>query len=569
MMNVSQPVRHARRVANATVFRPLAPHSAVSRFGDGQLYKWLVRTFSTLGLLATTDAAATERPAGTIVRTPAGPIVGGLAGPKRDVRVYRGIPYAQPPVGADRWRPARALAPWTKPLRASSFAADCWQPSTMDVLAKPEKDFFYHPPGRMSEDCLYLNVWTPRRASIAKRPVMVWIHGGGEVQGSGSWPLYDGAALARKGAVVVTLNYRLGIFGRFALPELSAESRQGSGTADMSDLVQALRWVRANIESFGGDPGNVTIFGQSSGAMYVAALMTSPPARGLFHKAIGESGFAFFDPVATRTAAEAKGQAFATSVGQPTLAGLRSVSAPKLLARSRAAGFSMSPPIDGHYLPEAPCRVFLDGRQARVPLITGYVADEQFGWQPPLPAITHYPQYEAAVRHLLGYYGSKGVADTFLAMVPPARWTPDMTESLVRGYLMTGWQTESWAEAMSRVTPDVYLYRFDQPPQGAATAFHTAEVSYVFNNEVRAPRYSPNMPALSPRPSDLKLADAMSDYWVSFAKTGVPAAAGQAAWPRYGGEARRAVVSFRDTGAHPLPAFFPQMRFRNLCDVTP
>lgn len=168
----------------------------------------------------------------------------------------------------------------------------------------------------------------------------------------------------------------------------------------------------------------------------------------------------------TRQDAEQKSRAFAVSIGRPTLADLRRAPASELLARSRAAGFSMSLPIDGRYLPEPPCQASLAGRQARVPLITGYVADEQFGWQPPLPQITSYSQYEAAVRHLLAYYGGKGVADTFLGMVPPSRWRPEMAEPSVRGYAVTGWQTESWAEAMSRITPNVYFYRFDQVPAG-------------------------------------------------------------------------------------------------------
>lgn len=503
-----------------------------------------------------------------VVRTAEGSVVGAVTGADRMIAVFRGIPYAAPPVGVRRWRPAEPTPAWSEPLVADRFGPDCMQTSTMDVLTHPERDFFYHPPSLTSEDCLYLNVWTPAQRELAKLPVMVWIHGGGEVQGSGSWPLYDGAALARKGVVLVTLNYRLGIFGRFALAELTAESPQhSSGAYDVSDLIQALRWVHSNIGAFGGDPDNVTIFGQSSGAMYVAALMTAPLARGLFSKAIGESGFAFYDPVLTLSAAEAKSRSFASSISQPTLAGLRDMPAADLLRLSRTAGFSLNLPVDGYFIPAAPCDVFSRGQQQPVPLLTGFTADEQFGWQPPLLKIGSYAEYEHAARKLFGYYGGPNVADAFLSMVPRARWRPDMAEPILRGYGMTGWQNESWAEAMSRVTPNVYFYYFDHVPRGAGSAFHTAEISYVFDNERSASRYSPNMPALAPRASDLKLADVMSDYWVSFAKAGMPSAKDGPAWQRYGSRSDRRVMEFRDGVAQPLRDFFREIAFRNLCEI--
>jgi para-nitrobenzyl esterase len=512
------------------------------------------------------SATAKDRPAAPQVTTRQGEIVGRFADPDRRIMAFKGIAYAMPPVGSRRWRAAQPVPDWKEPLLADRFGPDCMQSSTMDVVARPQADFWYHAPSLPSEDCLYLNVWAPADAVAAKRPVMVWIHGGGEVQGSGSWPLYDGTNLARKGAVIVTLNYRLGIFGRFALPALSSESGgRGSGTYDMSDLVEALRWVRDNIGAFGGDPENVTIFGQSSGAMYVAALMVSPPARGLFHKAIGQSGFAFFDPMLTREGAEARGAGFAISIGKPALADLRDVPASELIARSRSAGFAMTLPLDGYYVPDHPCAIFHKGQQARVPLLTGYTADEQFGWLPPPIRITRFSAFDAAARKLFSYYGGPGLAANFLSLVPRARWHPEMAEPLLRRYGMTGWQTESWADAMSRVVPDVYFYRFDQPPNGAETAFHTAELSFMFDNERDAPRYSPNMPALRPRAADLALADRMSDYWVSFAKTGSPASAGGASWPRYGGSARRRIMIFRGDGGQPASDFFPDMAFQNLC----
>ncbi len=512
------------------------------------------------------DVAAGNQPSALQVVTPQGPIIGQFADPKHKVAAFKGIPYAIPPVGARRWRPAEPAARWTEPLVADRFGPDCMQASTMDVVARPQDDFWYHPPSLPSEDCLYLNIWSPTNATTLKRPVMVWIHGGGEVQGSGSWPLYDGTNLARKGALIVTLNYRLGIFGRFALPALSAENgERGSGTYDMSDLVEALRWVRNNIGAFGGDAGNVTIFGQSSGAMYVSALMASPPARGLFHKAIGQSGFAFFDPMLGREAAEAKGSGFAASVGRTTLADLRDMPASELLSRSRRAGFATTLPIDGYFVPQSPCAIFQKGEQAKVPLLTGYTADEQYGWLPPPSGLTRYARYQAAARKLFSYYGGPRLADSFLSLVPKRRWRSAMAFGLLREYGMTGWQTESWAEVMSRTVPNTYLYRFDQPPHGAKTAFHTAELSFMFDNERDAPRYSSNMPALAPRAADLALADSMSDYWVSFAKRGVPSSPGGAVWPQYGGGAHRKVMVFRNSGSKPANAFFPDMIFQNLC----
>jgi para-nitrobenzyl esterase len=502
--------------------------------------------------------------------TSLGKVIGGYTGPNRDVEVYRGIPYAVPPVGIRRWKPAEAGRVWTEPLAADRFGPDCMQSSTMDVVDDPQKEWYYHQPSLTSEDCLYLNVWTPVKRGKINLPVMVWIHGGGLVQGSGSWPLYDGAQLARKGAVIVTVNYRLGIFGGFAHPELTAESlHHASGAYDLSDIIQALKWVQQNISGFGGDHNNVTIFGESAGSLYVNALMASPMAKGLFHRAIGQSGAALYDATTSLATAEAMGVEFAEAIGKPTLAQLRSMTAADLLQLSRQRKYSLYLLVDGYFIPETICKTFLDGRQIDVPVILGFNGDENYGYRPPMPRLATYEEYAEMARSTLEEMGYRipEVVDGFLSLLPRHEWTPELSKKMISGYRIPGWEMESWAAMMGRVTSNAYLYYFDHVPPGAGGAFHTAEIAYVFNNEYEAPRYSPNMPVLSPRPSDLELADAMSDYWVAFAKTGVPAVEGLPEWKPYAIGKRRSFMEFKDGKPRPADDFFPEIQHKSICEV--
>jgi para-nitrobenzyl esterase len=285
------------------------------------------------------------------------------------IRIYKGIPFAAPPIGELRWKAPQPVAAWSGVRQATEFGARCMQ-------GRPYDDMVFRDQGP-NEDCLYLNVWTPAESARAKLPVMVWIYGGGYAAGATSEPRQDGEALARKGVVVVSMNYRLGIFGFFAHPELTKESgRNASGNYGLMDQTAALVWVRDNIAAFGGDPGKVTIFGESAGSLSVSAQMVSPTARGLFHRAIGESGAFFGNTMRTAMLAdsEATGVKFGSSLEAQSLADLRAKPAQELLDAQLKAGRGgprFTPNIDGYFFPELPAQIYAEGKQARVPLLAG------------------------------------------------------------------------------------------------------------------------------------------------------------------------------------------------------
>jgi para-nitrobenzyl esterase len=288
------------------------------------------------------------------------------------LRVFRGIPYGAPPLGDLRWREPQPVAPWKDVRKATDFGARCMQGPIFDDMVFRDQP---------SEDCLYLNVWTPARSAGEKLAVMFWIHGGGFQAGSASEPRQDGARLAGKGVVVVSLNYRLGVFGFLAHPELTKESGRGaSGNYGLLDQVAALRWVRDNVAAFGGDPGNVTIFGESAGSFAVSALMASPLARGLFQRAIGESG-AYLGPstgleLSSLAAEEAKGSRWAASIGAGSLSALRGKTADEILQPALEVRPEFNPTVDGYVLPRHPEALYAAGEQAHVPLLAGWNADE-------------------------------------------------------------------------------------------------------------------------------------------------------------------------------------------------
>src|SRR5271169_183360 len=292
------------------------------------------------------------------------------------VHAFLGIPYAAPPVGQLRWKAPVAAAKWTGVRKATEFGAHCMQ-------GKVFGDMNFRDAGG-SEDCLTLNVWIPAKPSAAKLPVMVWIYGGGFVAGTTSEPRQDGTNLAQQGVVVVSMNYRLGVFGFLVHPELAKESgRNAAGNYGLLDQLAALQWVHDNVAAFGGDPGNVTIFGESAGSFSVSAQMASPLAKGLFQKAIGESGAAFhsgglsFEPLSVREEKDVK--TVSTKLGVSTLAELRAIPAQKLLdafAPPQSRGFDFEPDIDGYFLPEAVPAIFAAGKQNDVPLLAGWNHDE-------------------------------------------------------------------------------------------------------------------------------------------------------------------------------------------------
>jgi para-nitrobenzyl esterase len=443
---------------------------------------------------------------------------GALKGVAADgVESFKGIPYAAPPVGPLRWRAPQPATPWTGVRAADKYGAICMQkvdPKDNGVAAGPP-----------SEDCLTLNVFAP--AGAKGLPVMVWIHGGGFVNGSATAALYDGSALARQGVVVVTVNYRLGRFGFFAHPALSAEQK-GTPVANygLMDQIAALRWVHQNIAAFGGDPARVTVFGESAGGMAVNRLMMIGQARGLFSQAIVESGVGR-EKGQTLTQAEATGAAFAAKLGASDLAALRALPADKIIAAGDPQVLSGELPIlDGELLTENPAEAFAAGHEARVPYLVGSNSLEfpNPGAAMIKPKILHLtPEQQAA---LVKAYGGQEAFDAHVVsdviFGEPARWLAKQTAS--QG-------APTW------------LYRFSvvsekAPKMLQGGAVHASDRQYVFKTL-----------SASTWPTDARdaaLAETISAYWVAFAKTGDPNGAGRPAWPLYG--ASDELINFTNDG---------------------
>ncbi len=436
------------------------------------------------------------------VQLDSGRIAGSEAG---GVASFKGIPYVAPPIGPLRWKPAQTVAPWTGLRPAKEFGAACPQPPILEKTYGIKFD-------NVSEDCLTLNVWTAANATTERRPVLFWIHGGGNIAGSGS--MTDGAALARQGAVVVTINYRLGPFGFLSLPSLTHESRRSSsGNYGLLDQVAALLWVHRNIDKFGGDPRNVTIFGESAGATDIGWLMTSPLAKGLFERAIAESGV-LFSPLDMRLAAAEK--AGAKFFGDD-LAALRLRSTQEIM---KAAGLqadlifgdgaSYGPIIDGWVIPENPVVIFASGGQANVPLLVGTNADEGsiFTENLPFKTVAAYRAYLAS--HFFT------AADMLFKLYPA---TDDAEVRAAASRFITDFVFITSARRLARfqapVNAKTFVYHFTHPT-GELGAFHGSEIPFVFEAD-----------------STSDLAKAMSAAWVRFAATGSPNVFGLPPWPVY------------------------------------
>ena len=439
------------------------------------------------------------------------------------VRAFKGLPYAAAPTGDLRWRPPQPVEPWTGVRRVDRFGANCAQ-------RKMFGDIDPYDPG-MSEDCLFLNVWTPAQSAGERLPVMVWIHGGGLVAGSGSEPRHDGVALARRGVVLVTLNYRLGVFGFLASSALTAENGgRGSGDWGLMDQVAALRWVRRNIAAFGGDPEKVTIFGESAGSWSVSALTASPLAKGLIRRAIGQSGAAFPSDspgVLPLADAEAAGAQMMRTLKVESLAEMRRASTGKLLDAEE--GLAWRPDVDGTLLPRTPAELFASGQVSPVPLLAGSNTDERF-W----PAALDGVGYREALQRLF----TPGEAARVAAAYPA-----DDAEAHRQfgGDVVIGYPTWAWAAAARRNGAPTWLYLFDRTPGASAgvtgRASHAADIVYAFDH----PQLRTDVAML---PQDQHVADVMSSYWVNFARTGDPNGPGLPAWPAYrpnAGEAKRLV----------------------------
>jgi para-nitrobenzyl esterase len=457
-----------------------------------------------LVLLLSAPAAA----AGPSVRVEEGLLSGATT--RSGVAVYRGIPYAAPPVGPLRWRPPNPAARWDGVRRADAFGPSAIQTIHPAMLPWTEE---YLASGPVSEDCLTLNVWAP---GGTKRPVLVYIHGGGFVEGSGALPIYDGERLAREGIVVVTINYRLGALGFMAHPELTRESEHhASGNYGLLDQIAALRWVQKNVASFGGDPSRVTVAGQSAGAASVHALMASPLARGLFERAIVQStsGVVGFGakPLAS---AETSGVEFAASKGATTLAELRTLDA------STLAGGQLWLVVDGWSLPENPDTA----PRADVPVLTGFTADEN-SFIPQIYGGMSAEKYRELARQVYG-----DLADEVLRLYP-AGTDAEAKRSQVESARDRGRVSMYlWAEARAkRSKTPAYTYYFDRaipwPAHPEFGAFHGAEIPYVFGTLDRLDR-----PWTA---ADRTLSEQMVGYWARFVKAGDPNGAGAPRWPRF------------------------------------
>jgi len=461
----------------------------------------------------------------------------------RGVRSFKGIPYAEPPVGDKRWTAPVAAGPWKGVRDAREFGASCVQ------SPYPPDSIYADDVPNQSEDCLTLNVWTPPHAH--KAPVIVWIFGGGLVRGRTSEPIYNGTHFAGHGVVFVSINYRLGALGWLALPELSAESPRGvSGNYGLLDQIEALKWVQKNIAAFGGDPGNVTIMGESSGGLNVADLMASPLARGLFQKAIAESlgiqsAAELKQPNHGLPSAQANGTAFEKALGAADLKAMRAMSARTV---AEHPGFRGGPNVDGWVLPHQVVDTFDRKEEALIPVLMGFNRNEIYpgliGFLPRnLPDSS--AVYEAEIQKRYG-----DLAPEFLRLYPASDIKGSMMAAIRDAVF--GWSAERIVRDEAKAGKSSYLYFFDHGYPAAEAlgyhAFHGSELPYVFGDVDEEAILPANWPA--PRgPKEQAFSDKMIAYWTSFARTGVPRAPGQPDWPAYAHD-----KSYMDFAATPEPS---------------
>jgi para-nitrobenzyl esterase len=492
-------------------------------------------------LLALAPACAAQRANPLAVTTRAGIVEGAREG---EVMSWKGVPFAAPPVGPQRWRAPRPPAKWQGVRAARQFAPSCRQQVVDNGFGPWTAEYVVH--GAVSEDCLYLNIWKPAGATT-KLPVMVWIHGGGFSGGSGSVPIYDGAALARRGIIVVTINYRLGLYGFLAHPGLASENPEhATGNYGLLDQIAALRWVHDNIAAFGGDPARVTIAGQSAGAASVHDLIASPLAHGLFVRAIAESGSGMGIPLPDRAAAEKTGLALQRAAGAADIEGLRALSPAQLdaaaasLAPAHPGGLTFTPDIDGRVIPNAS---YAGADINDVPVLTGATAQEMLGLDPrygratPASFAAEIKQrYGAFAPHILSHYPADDEATANRAV-----------DALARDRALAA--TYFWARdrlGSSRQPIYLYLWTHIEPGPDAARykAFHSSEIPYVFGTLDAARRPYVDV--------DRKLEELMGDYWANWVKTGDPNAPGLPAWPRLDPAAPRLLAIGDQARAQPV-----------------
>jgi para-nitrobenzyl esterase len=469
------------------------------------------------------------------------------------VRIFKGIPYAAPPLGENRWRAPQPAARWEGVRMADTFGNRCMSGVTFGApgggrggragapnaapAAAPVPAPAPAPPAQppLAEDCLYANVWTSAASASDRRPVMVWIYGGGFTGGAGSEQRYDGERLAAKGPIVVTFNYRLGTFGFFAHPELARESgRNAAGNYGVMDAIAMLQWVKRNIAAFGGDPNNVTLFGESAGAIMISSLAGSPQAKGLFHRMITQSG-AWMGLTMAKMAqggqAQGNGAAAADKMGVKTLAELRAKPATELSALGTSGLV-----VDGYIIPEDVSITVARGRQHDVDLLSGSNSDEGTFF-PGGPAAT----FEGFRARSQQRYGE--LSDNFLKLYPVTSDTDAAAAYLMSYADETSWNMRQSAVAQEKKGKKAFVYYFTRVPRQAngqlspRGATHTAEIQYPFNNPT----------GLNWDDTDRKIADLMSSYWANFATKGDPNGAGLPKWPQFKDMTAGRVMVFGDS----------------------
>lgn len=455
-------------------------------------------------------------------------LVSGVACDDAAITVFKGIPFAAPPVGELRWRPPQPRAPWEGVLKADEFCESCVQELRRSFMPWTEEFMLRND---VDEDCLALNIWTPAKSADEKLPVYVFIHGGAYFSGSGEVALYDGEDMAKKGIIVVTVNYRLGVFGFFAHPELAAESPQNaSGNYGLMDNVAALQWVKNNIAAFGGDPENVTIGGQSAGAASVHYLTVAPSAKGLFQRAIAQSGpWRPNSQTPDLAAGEKQGSEFAEAIGAPSLADLRALSADELYAKYQEHEFRFRPIVDGWVVPDQVPAIHMAGAQNDVAMLTGYTADEGSSRAGYGTSTVEEFKKQAEER-----YGD--LAADFLKLYPAENdeqaGKAQIESSRDAARAGIHWWTNVRAKTGS--TPD-FSYFFERaipwPEHPEYGAFHSGDMPYTFDNLELMDRPW--------EPVDHKLADVASSYWVNFIATGNPNGEGLPHWPEGNNEVMR------------------------------
>ena len=479
-------------------------------------------------LLALTSPAALDAKSLALdaeVRLPAG-VIRGADRDKTGVLAFKGTAYAAPPIGPLRWHAPQPVQAWDGVRKADHFGNRCFSAWAQDRELGPPR----------SEDCLTLNIWTAAQSVGEKRPVMVWLHGGGFQFGSSASRQFEGTPLARKGAIVVSLNYRLGVFGYLAHPELDKEGP--SGNYGLQDQLSALRWVKANIAHFGGDPDNVTLFGESAGAHAVGLLMASPLSRGLFHKAIAQSG-AFWDaktgPLESFDEAHARGEVFAARHGG-SIAALRAMPAEAVNAAA-PWDFSMipmvttfSPNVDRYVVPEIPAARFFHQRQMHVPLLAGWMAAEQFPFD--AHGLPHHNAAEfcAAATEM---FGADRLTE-FLRLYPAdSDAQANISAGALTGDLVISEQTWQLLKQQQRGVAQVYGYKFTYTSPYTPVASHITDVPFVFGT--LTPQFILNS-AVPAGPADRAFSNQLMSYWVNFATSGNPNGPGLPDWPAFGSQ---------------------------------